>query len=73
MKKKAKNKAIFWDYDIKKMDLKNPKVKRWYLSRKLAFGDLKGIKKTDLKKHLPKLNINASLKELLQNYFKHHV
>lgn len=65
-----KNKAIFWDYDLSKMDFKDPKVKLWYLNRKLQFGDLSEIKKADLKKYLPKLIIDASLKELLQNYLR---
>jgi len=64
----AKNKAIFWDYDLAKADFKNPKVALWYLNRKLKFGDLSGIKKYDLKKFLSKLQINSSLKELLRNY-----
>jgi len=61
---------IIWDYDVKKMDLSNPKVKIWYLNRKLRFGDLLGLKKSDLKKYLPKLDINSSFKELLRNYLK---
>ncbi len=28
-------KQIFWDYNLDKADLKNPKVKPWYLTRKL--------------------------------------
>lgn len=67
------NKRIFWDYDVKKMDLSNPKVKIWYLNRKLLFGDLSGLNRTDLRKYLPKLDFNPSLKELLQNYLKSHV
>lgn len=66
------NKRIFWDYDVRKMDLSNPKVKIWYLNRKLLFGDLSGLNRTDLRKYLPKLNINPSLKELLRNYLKSH-
>jgi len=66
---KQKSKII-WDYDVKKMDLSNPKVKIWYLNRKLQFGDFFGLKKNDLKKYLSKLDINPSLKELLQNYLK---
>ena len=66
------NKGIFWDYNVRKMDLSNPKVKIWYLNRKLRFGDLLGLKRTDLKKYLPKLDINPSLKELLKNYLKHN-
>ncbi len=68
--KKTDNKKIFWDYDLKKMDLSNPKIKLWYLNRKLMFGDLNGIKKSDLKKYLKNLNINPYLKELLKNYLK---
>ena len=70
MKKFKENKAIFWDYDLSKMDLKKPAVLLWYLNRKLLFGDLSGIKKSDLKKYLPLLNINESLRELLANFLK---
>ncbi len=66
--KTKQDKAIFWDYDLKKADLDNPKVKVWYLNRKLKFGDLSGLKKADIKKYFPRLNINYSLKELLRNY-----
>lgn len=65
-----KNKAIFWDYNLDKIDLSQSQAKIWYLNRKLQFGDLSGITKRDLKKYLPQLNINLSLKELLQNYLK---
>lgn len=71
--KKPINKTIFWDYDTSKMDLKNPKVKQWYLTRKLRFGDLSGIAKKDLGLYLPKLKINSSLKQLLQNFLKTNV
>ena len=64
-----KNKTIFWDYNIKKMDLENPEVKIWYLNRKLKFGDLRGLKKLTLKSIFFKLNIDSSLRELLSNYF----
>jgi hypothetical protein len=63
-----KKDAKFWDYDTQKMDFKNSKVLLWYLNRKLKFGDLKGIKKSDLKKYFPRLDISDSLKELLKNY-----
>ena len=63
-----REKQIFWDYDLKKMDKKNPKFLIWYLHRKLEFGDLSGIKKTDLKKYLRRLTIDPSLKELLTKF-----
>jgi len=70
MKVTRREKQIFWDYDLKKMDLSNPKIMIWYLSRKLRFGDLSGITKTDLKKHLLEFDISQSLRELLKNYLK---
>jgi len=65
-----KNKGIFWDYDMEKTDSNNPDFMIWFLSRKLNFGDLDGIKKKDLKKFLQQLNINSSLKELFNNFLK---
>jgi len=65
-----KSKAIFWDYNLDKADLSNPKIKGWYLERKLNFGDFSGITKSDLKKYLPLIEIDPSLKELLYNFLK---
>ncbi|MBU1177199.1 MAG: hypothetical protein ABIG88_00595 [Patescibacteria group bacterium] len=65
-----KNKGIFWDYDIKNIDFDNSNSMIWFLSRKLNFGDLDGIKKKDLKKFLKHLHINSSLKELFTNFLK---
>ena len=64
----TKEKQIFWDYDLNKMDLSNPKIMIWYLSRKIRFGDLSGITKAQLKKYLPELDISPSLKQLLKIY-----
>ena len=63
---------IFWDYDRSKMNLSEPRTKIWYLTRKLQFGDIFGLDRNDLKKYLPKIDINPSLKELLQNFLKHN-
>lgn len=68
MKKIVKNKAILWDYNLKNIDLKRPEAMLWFLSRKLRFGDLSGVHKKELKKYLPRLKINASVKELLTNF-----
>lgn len=73
MKATKKEKQIFWDYDLKRMDLSNPKIMVWYLNRKLKFGDLSGITKANLKKHLSKLDISRSLRGLLKNYLKSNV
>lgn len=63
-------KAIFWDYDTAKMNFSDQKVKIWYLNRKLMFGDLNDLKKSELKKYLQNLSIDSSLKELLANFLK---
>lgn len=63
-------KAIFWDYDTDKMNFSNRKAKIWYLNRKLMFGDLTDLKKSELKKYLRDLSINPFLKELLVNFLK---
>jgi len=68
MKATKKEKQIFWDYDLSRIDLSNPKAMIWYLNRKLKFGDLSGITKANLKKYLPKLDISPSLRQLLKNY-----
>jgi hypothetical protein len=65
-----KEKQIFWDYDLENIDLTDARIKIWFLSRKLRFGDLSGTTKKDLKKYLAKLNISPVLKELLRNYLK---
>ncbi len=70
MRKNKFVKKIFWDYDIDKADLNNPEVKLWYLTRKLEFGDLSGVTENDLREYLTRIDIDPSLKELLQNYLK---
>ncbi|MDO8512528.1 MAG: hypothetical protein Q7S57_04600 [bacterium] len=70
MKPTRREKQIFWDYNFETIDLKNPKVMTWFLSRKIKFGDFSRITKKDLKKYLPKLEISHSFKQLLRNYLK---
>ena len=65
------NRAIFWDYDLSTLDLENPEVQKWYLTRKLQFGDLTDIKVENLKKYLTDLEVDPSLKELLHNYLEY--
>lgn len=65
-----KNKSIFWDYDLRKSNLADPKNRIWYLTRKLQFGDFSNIRKKELKENLSKLKISRSLKELLSNFLK---
>jgi hypothetical protein len=64
------SKKYIWDYDVKKLDLKNPKVLIWYLERKIEYGDWEALNKEILKKYLPKLKIDFYLKRILKNFLK---
>jgi hypothetical protein len=68
---KANSKYI-WDYDVNKMDLKNPRVLIWYLERKITYGDWESLDKKTLRKYLPKLKINPQLKYILTNFLKNY-
>ena len=61
-----------WDYDIKKLDLKNPDVLIWYLQRKIEYGDWEVLDRKTLKKYLPKLKINRYVKQILQSFLKQY-
>ena len=61
-----------WDYNVKKLDLSNPKVLIWYLERKIEYGDWGVLDKKTLKNYLPKLNINLYLKQILKDFLKKH-
>ena len=65
---KVDNKYI-WDYDIKTLDLKNPAVLRWYLTRKVNFGDYRSLDSNVLEKNLPKLDIDPTLKMMISKFY----
>lgn len=62
------NDKYIWDYDVKSLDLNNPKVLIWYLERKITYGDWESLDKKTLKKYLPKLKINLYLKKILNKF-----
>lgn len=64
------NSKYIWDYDAKSLDLKNPRVLKWYLARKVNFGDWQSIDHHLLQKYLPQLDIDPTLKKMLRTYFK---
>lgn len=63
------NQKYIWDYEVKKADLKNPAVLRWYLARKVNFGDWKSIDTVKLEKNLNNLEIDPTLKKMLSKYY----
>lgn len=58
-----------WDYDIKSLDLKKPEVLKWYLSRKINFGDWQSLDSNLVEKFLNNLDIDPTLKRMLKNYY----
>ena len=62
---KQKTSAV-WDYDIRTADFSDPWVIRWYLARRINWGDWKGLRKRDILKHLPRLAITDGMKKFLK-------
>lgn len=60
-----KNKKFIWDYDISAMNFSDPETIKWYLKRKIDFCDWKSIDLKTLRKYLPELNIDPTMKMLL--------
>lgn len=63
------DKKYIWDYEIKTLDLENPVVLDWYLTRKVNFGDYKSLDGLVLEKNLSKLDIDPTLKTMIQKYY----
>ena len=72
MKVLPKNKKIpsIWDYDIKSLDLSQPEIAKWYLKRRIDYADWKGLEYKLLKKYLPALDIDPTMKNLLADFIK---
>ena len=64
------NKKYIWDYDINSIDLGKSAILRWYLARKINFGDWGSLKSKLVEKHLPYLDIDPTLKKMLKKYFE---
>ena len=63
------DKKYIWDYDPKTVDLKNPAVLRWYIARKINFGDWKSLDAKLLEQNLDQLEIDLTLKGMLKKYY----
>lgn len=60
-----------WDYDVDQLDLEDPEVLKWYLKRKVEYGDWEAIDRDTLSKYLPELEINPYLKQILKGFLEH--
>lgn len=63
------DKKYIWDYDTKTLDLTNPATLRWYLSRKVSFGDYKSLDSKVLESNLSKLDIDPTLKKMISKFY----
>jgi len=63
------NQKYIWDYKIKPSDLKNPAILKWYLSRKINFGDWKSLNAKLIEKNLNNLDIDPTLKKMFKKYY----
>ena len=63
------DKKYIWDYNLKSIDLRKKAVLRWYLSRKINFGDWESLKSAPLKQNLDYLDIDSTLKQMLKKYY----
>lgn len=63
------DKKYIWDYDVKSINLKKPAVLRWYLSRKINFGDWKSLDSKLVEKNLGSLTIDPQLKIMLKKFY----
>ena len=50
---KTKKIQSIWDYDASSIDLSRPEIAKWYLKRRIEYGDWQGLEYSLLKKYLP--------------------
>lgn len=63
-----------WEASVDQLDLKNQKVLRFYVERKIGTGDWQSLDRKIVATMLPKLNIDPYLKSILHNFLdeKHY-
>lgn len=57
-----------WDYDIRRLDLSDPRIRAWYAQRKIETGDWRALNRRILRETLPKLSLDPHLRGLLQRF-----
>ena len=62
-----------WDYKLtKNWKPLTAREWRWFLERKINYGELRGLDARLIKKMLPRLNLDPGKKLALQNYFEYY-
>jgi hypothetical protein len=63
---------IVWYADINKLDLKDPRARKWWIQQVLIHGRLEDVKELnfdEVKKLLPSLHLDYKIKSLWEDYF----
>lgn len=58
-----------WETDVKDLDLTNPRVLKWYMEKKIHLGDWEALDRKTLGRLLPSLEIEPSIRTLLEGFF----
>jgi len=62
-----------WDYKLpKNWKPKTNREWRWYLERRIQYGDVKGLSAARIQEYLPQLRIDPTVKSLFKHYFQTH-
>lgn len=69
---KTKKIPSIWDYDISSIDLSRPAIAKWYLKRRIEYGDWSGLEYSLLKQYLPELDIDLTMKEILMEFVENY-
>lgn len=73
MLKQKISKNIAWDYDVESLDLEDPAVLKWYISRKINTADWRGLRYDWLKQYLPELDIiDPQIRKFLEYFVKRY-
>lgn len=63
-----------WDYDLpKNWKPKTPVEWRWYLTRKINYGDFRGLTKKKIKEHFNQIKkyLDPGKRAMLKHFLKH--
>lgn len=67
----SKTQTGIWETNAQALDLKNPRVLRWYVERKIAVGDWGALDRATVARLLPTLRLDPALKNILRAYVGH--
>lgn len=73
--KLRKTQRGIWEANVRTLDLKNPRVLKWYMEKKIHAGEWQALGREDLRRMLPELKMDPAIGALLKRFFSsqlHH-